>query len=103
MFNPATLAAVGLLALAAPPAVPAVAPVPAVPAAPAWAADAGHRDLDEIPAALDWEVKPAEGDAPAGSVQFQIGFRTPHHMSSFGQTLDLASLDGLSAAQLSAE
>jgi len=93
MLNPLALAAAGILALAAPAAAPAVPAVPAVPAS-AWT-------MDEVPASLDWEVKPTRDiAAPAGSVDFDIGYHTEHHSSNWGRTVQLSSLTGLTEAQL---
>jgi hypothetical protein len=58
---------------------------------------------DEIPASLNWEVRPADADTPAGSVRFELSFRTPNHSSSMGMAMELTRLDGLSAAQLAAQ
>ena len=108
MLSPITLAAMGVLALAA----PAAAPVPATPAVHAtpavesrtrswsWNEDGAQ----EIPASLDWEVKPTDNkDAAPGSVDFEIGFHAEHHSQSWGRTLPLADLAGLTSAQLQAE
>ena len=110
MFNPVTLAAIGLLALAAPPAtppvpalprmpaIPAIPPIPPIPAMPAFEAWLPT----EIPASLDWELKPSGSDEAPGTVQFQLGYHTPGHSSMFSETTTLAGLDGLAAAHLAA-
>jgi hypothetical protein len=94
MINPVVLAAAfaGLALGAAPPA-------PVAPAAP----PAPERDvgLIAIPTTLDWRVDPAGQDQP-GQVQFEIGFRTPHNSWMSGETVQLSTLDGLSAQALQA-
>jgi hypothetical protein len=99
MLHPVTLAAAGFLALAAPAAVPAV---PAVATAPASAAHVwGPGD---IPAALDWEIKPADrAEAPPGTVSFQLGFHSERHSWMTGRDAPLSELAGLTSVQLAGE
>ena len=93
MLHPVILAATGLLALA-PAAVPAV---PRVAVAQDWG-------REEIPAALDWEIRPTDrAEAAAGAVSFQIGFRSEHHSWRTGRDVPLADLAGLTAVQLAAD
>ena len=101
MLNAVTLAATGLLALAAPAAVPAVPAIPAVQRAYDWGPE-------EIPASLDWSIGAHEwGDQTTpptpGTVQFQLGFHTEHHVQSWGHEVPLSDFTGLAAAQLNAE
>jgi hypothetical protein len=104
MLNPVTLAAVGVLALASPVAVPATPAMPAMPATPS----AGAAMVEEIPASLDWSIGPrgwSDSDTPPtpGTVEFQLGYHTPHHSSNWGREVPLADFSGLTDAQLNAE
>jgi hypothetical protein len=101
MLNPVTLAATGLLALAAAAALPALPALPAMPALPAGRAAMP----EEIPASLDWSIGPRDRSepAPAGTVEFQLGYHYEHHSSMWAQDIPLATLSGLSEAQLAAD
>jgi len=80
MLNVATAAAVALLALGASASTP-----------------------DEIPATLNWEVSQPDGAAPAGSVDFNLGYRTVNGSSTSGHQVALSTLAGLTPAQLAAK
>ena len=101
MFNPATVVAIGLLALAAPPAVPPAPPAPPVPLAHAMAYS-WELGPAEVPASLDWSVKPSDAAGPAGMVDFQLGYHSDHHSSMIGDDVPLALLDGLTQVELDA-
>ncbi len=60
----------------------------------------GFMEDQTIPVSLDWRVQAARGDGPANSVQFELGYHSAHGSSTIGMDLPLASLDGLSAAQV---
>ncbi len=112
MASPVTFAVLGVLALAAPPAappappVPHLAPIPPVPPVPPAPPMRALWDAEEgvIPSSFEWSVKPTEDEnAPAGQVDFQLGYRTDHHSSTMGSTLPAEQLEGLTRAQLDAE
>jgi hypothetical protein len=87
MFNALTAAAVSLMALVG---------------ASSWSSTSGDGP-DQIPASLDWQVKPAGNTAPAGTVQFQFGYHSEHHSSQIGDDIALSTLDGLTPAALAAK
>ncbi|HXA38706.1 MAG TPA: hypothetical protein VNW53_06880 [Phenylobacterium sp.] len=99
MFNATTLAALSVLALAAAPPAPPTPPAP--PASPAMAGMTAWDDVaQEVPASLDWQIRPADAKDGAGQVQFEIGYRSEHHASTIGETIPLSTLAGLSDGQL---
>ncbi|MGZ6020523.1 MAG: hypothetical protein ACXWKO_17800, partial [Phenylobacterium sp.] len=56
----------------------------------------------EIPASLDWRIEPPGRDtaAPAGSVEFEIGYSRFLNSTSWSRTIALTDLAGLSQSQL---
>src|SRR4051794_11803044 len=108
MLNAVTVAALGALALAAPAAVPAVPAVPAAPAVPAVSGEhfnsmSWGEGAQVVPASLDWQVRPAEKDAPAGAIEFGLGFHTENRSQNWTRNVTLGELGGLSAAQLQSD
>jgi hypothetical protein len=117
MFKAATLAAAGLLALTAsaavaappvPPAPPAPRAPPAPPAPPTPPSMTRHISVGfgfngEIPASLDWRIEPPgrNAEAPAGSIDFELGYTSLFNSSWWGRTIPVSDLAGLSPAQLS--
>lgn len=91
MLNAVTFATVSVLALGAP------AATPATPATPATSSITWPQ---EVPSALDWEVLPAGSTAPAGTIEFRIGYHTDHHSSNWEQGIALSTLSGLTESQL---
>lgn len=92
----AVSAALASLALAAP------APVaPVAPAAPM--AGLARHGLTEIPSTLEWRVEPAGADQPAGTVDFELGYRSEHHTEMMGSNIPLAALEGLAPASLAGD
>jgi hypothetical protein len=91
------LAALAALALSAPPPPPAP-PAPPAPPSVSWGDDG---QTHEIPAQLEWTVQPTEDEnAQPGSVDFQIGYRSPHSTWMNGHTVQVSTLGGLTADQL---
>jgi hypothetical protein len=86
MFNALTAAAVSLIAIAG---------------SVSYSSTTGDGP-DQVPASLDWQVSPAGNAAPAGAVQFEFGYQSAHHSSRIGDDVALATLDGLTPAQLAA-
>lgn len=91
MFNAATFAAASVLALAA--AAPPTPP--ALPAMTAWDAIS-----QEVPASLDWLIRPADTKEAPGQVALELGYHSEHHSSMTGGDVALSMLSGLAAGQL---
>jgi hypothetical protein len=86
-----TAAVVAAAALAAPP--------PAAPQGPA--ANVRIQDWDEtVPSSLDWRIDRTKSDAPAGSIDFQLGYTRLHGSSWWGRTIPATELSDLSSAEL---